>query len=77
LRQLIGLTALAAGVLVGLYGFFLIAYEGDTAGGEEAYVSFGGSKIDADVFGAITIVVAVLVIGVGLALVTRRLASRS
>jgi hypothetical protein len=77
LRRLIGLTALAAGILAALYGLFLVAYEGDTAGGEETYVSFGGSKIDADVFGAITIVIAVLVIGVGLALVTRRFASRS
>jgi hypothetical protein len=77
LRQLIGLTALAAGVLAALYGLFLVAYEGDTAGCEETYVSFGGSKVDADVFGAITVVVAVLVIGVGLALVRRRFARRS
>jgi hypothetical protein len=77
LRQLIGLTALAAGVLVGLYGFFLLAYEGDTAGGEETYVSFGGSEIDADVFGVISLVVAAVSIGVGLVLVTRRFARRS
>jgi hypothetical protein len=77
LRQLLGLTALAAGVLVGLYGFFLIAYEGDTAGGEETYVSFGGSEIDADIFGGIAVVVAVLAIGVGLAVVRGRFARRS
>jgi hypothetical protein len=71
LRKLIGLLALAAGVLIGLYGFFLIAYEGDTAGDGKTYVKFGGSNIDADVFGAITIALAVLAIGVGLGLVRR------
>lgn len=77
MRQLIGLTALAAGVLIGLYGVLLITYRGDTAGGDETYVSFGGSKIDADLFGGATVVVAVLAIGVGLGLVRGRFARPS
>jgi hypothetical protein len=76
-RQLIVLTALAAGVLIGLYGVFLITYRGDTAGGGETYVSFGGSEIDADIFGGVALVVAVLAVGVGLALVRGRFARRS
>jgi hypothetical protein len=71
-RQLVGLIALAGGVLIGLYGLFLMAYEGDTPGSGETYVSVGGSKVDADVFGGIAIVVAVLVVGVGLLLLVRR-----
>ena len=77
MRRLLGLTALAAGVLAALYGLFLITYGGDTAGGEETYVSVGGSEIDADIFGGVAVVVAVLVIGVGLALVRGRFARRS
>ena len=70
--RLIGFTALAAAVLVALYGLFLITYGGDTAGGEETYVSVGGREVDADVFGGISVAVAVLMAGAGVALLRRR-----
>jgi hypothetical protein len=63
-------------VLIGLYGLFLLAYEGDTAGGEDTYVKFAGSEVDADIFGVIAVAVAVLVIAVGLALVRGNFARR-
>ena len=52
---------LLAGVLLGLYGLFAILYGGDRAGNGNTYVTFGGHEIDADLIGALALLLAFLV----------------
>ena len=52
---------LLAGVLIGLYGLFAILYGGDSGGNGDTYVKFGGHEIDADLVGALALLVACVV----------------
>lgn len=59
-RTLLGLVLLMAGVLLGLYGLFAILYGGDSGGSGDTYVKFGGHEIDADLAGAISLLLGFL-----------------
>ena len=60
-RRVFGAALLLAAVLLGLYGLFAIFYGGDSAGNGNTYVTFGGHEIDADVIGALALLLAFLV----------------
>lgn len=49
---------LAGGVLFGLYGLFAILYGGDSGSSGDTYVTIGGHEVDADLVGAIALLVA-------------------
>ncbi len=65
---------LLAGVLLGLYGLFAILYNGDSGGNGDTYVKFSGHEIDADLAGAVALLLACLftVAAVTVLRVTRR-----
>lgn len=52
---------IVAGVIIGLYGLFAILYSGDSHDTGNSYVKFGGHEIDADLVGAVALVLACLV----------------
>ena len=60
-RRILGVVLLLAGVLLGLYGLFAILYGGDSGGNGNTYVKFGGHEIDADLVGALALLVACVV----------------
>jgi hypothetical protein len=62
LGLLIGLALLALGVLLALYGLFAILYGGDSGGSGDTYVKFDGHEIDADLVGAIALLVALFAV---------------
>ncbi len=75
-------VVLAAGSLVGalvllLYGLFAVAYEGDAGQRGDTHVQIAGSEIDADAAGAAAIVIAVVLLGVFVAIVLIGLARSS
>jgi ABC-type sugar transport system permease subunit len=61
-RCLIGtllcLVLLVAGVLLALYGLFAILYGGDSGGSGDTYVTIAGHEMDADLAGAIALLIA-------------------
>ena len=57
-RRLIGLVLFVVGALFGLYGLFAILYGGDSGGGGDTYVRFGGHRIDAGLVGAVSLLLA-------------------
>jgi hypothetical protein len=69
---LVGLCLLAVGIVLSLYGLFAIVYGGDSRGNGNTYVKFGGHKVDADVAGAISLVIGLIVLVVSWRLVRRR-----
>ena len=60
-RRVLGVVLLLAGVLIGLYGLFAILYGGDSGGNRDTYVKFGGHEIDADLVGALALLLASVV----------------
>lgn len=69
---------LLAGVFLALYGLFAILYSGDSGGNGDTYVKFSGHEIDADLAGAVALLLACLltVAAANVLRVTRR-ATRS
>ena len=67
---LLASTLLVAGTLLGLYGLFAIVYSGDTHDGD-TYIRFGDDKIDADIVGAIALLLALLLVLAAIVLVRR------
>jgi ABC-type sugar transport system permease subunit len=62
----LGAILLLAGALLTLYGLVAILYSGDSGGSgdtyvKNTYVKFSGHEIDADLAGAVTLVLACLV----------------
>lgn len=55
---LLGLVLLVAGVLLALYGLFAILYGGDSGGSGDTYVTIAGHEMDADLAGAIALLIA-------------------
>lgn len=55
---LLGLVLLVAGVLLALYGLFAILYGGDSGGSGDTYVTIAGHEMDADLAGAISLLIA-------------------
>jgi len=66
-----GLLLVAGGALLGLYGLFAILYEGD-AGGGDTYVTFGGREVDADLAGAVALIIGFLAVGLAVWVFGRR-----
>jgi divalent metal cation (Fe/Co/Zn/Cd) transporter len=56
--KLLGLVLLVAGVLLALYGLFAILYGGDSGGSGNTYVTIAGHELDADLAGAIALLIA-------------------
>jgi hypothetical protein len=56
-RNLLGLLLLVAGLLLALYGLFAIFYGGDSGGSGDTYVTIAGREIDADLAGAIALLI--------------------
>jgi hypothetical protein len=59
---LLGLVLLVAGVLLALYGLFAILYGGDSGGSGNTYVTIAGHDMDADLAGAIALLIAFLAV---------------
>jgi Zn-dependent protease with chaperone function len=64
-KLLFGLGLLLVAILAGLYGLFAILYGGDSGGGD-SYVTVGGREIDADLVGALALLLAFLAGGAAL-----------
>ena len=62
LRSLVGLALLALSLLLGVYGLFAVLYRGDSGGNGETYVTFGGHQVDAQLAGAIALLVSLIAI---------------
>lgn len=54
----LGFVLLVAGLLLALYGFFAILYGGDSGGSGDTYVTIGRHEMDADLGGAIALLIA-------------------
>jgi ABC-type sugar transport system permease subunit len=57
-KFLFGLGLLLVAMLVGLYGVFAILYGGDSRGSGDTYVTIAGHEMDADLAGAIALLIA-------------------
>ena len=62
LRSLVGLALLALSLLLGVYGLFAVLYRGDGGGNGETYVTFGRHQVDAQLAGAIALLVSLIAI---------------
>jgi hypothetical protein len=70
-RYLISAPLILAGVLLALYGIFLLVYQGD-AGGGPTYIKIAGGEMDAHLAGGISIAIGAVLIGCGVAAARRR-----
>jgi hypothetical protein len=52
-----GLALLAVSVVVGLYGLVALLYRGDNGGAGETYVTLGGRELDAQLVGAVALLI--------------------
>jgi hypothetical protein len=71
-KFLFGLGLLLAGALLGLYGLFAIHYGGEGGGNGDLYVKLGGHEIDADVAGAISLLLGFLATFASILFLARR-----
>ena len=62
LRSLVGLALLALSLMLGVYGLFAVLYRGDSGGNGETYVTFGRHQVDAQLAGAIALLVSLIAI---------------
>jgi hypothetical protein len=62
LRSLVGVTLLALSLLLGVYGLFALLYRGDSGGNGDTYVTFGGHRVDAELAGAVALLVSFIAI---------------
>ena len=62
LRSLVGLALLALSLLLGVSGLFAVLYRGDGGGNGETYVTFGRHQVDAQLAGAIALLVSLIAI---------------
>jgi predicted Co/Zn/Cd cation transporter (cation efflux family) len=77
LRSLVGLTLLALSLLLGLYGLFAVLYRGDSGGNGDTYVTFGGHQVDAQLAGAVALLVSFIAILVAWTILRRGRQERS
>ena len=73
LRSLVGLTLLALSLLLGVYGLFAVLYRGDG----DTYVTFGGHQVDAQLAGAVALLVSLIAILVAWTILRRGRRERS
>jgi hypothetical protein len=69
---LTGLVLLATASLLGLYGLFAILYRGDSAGSGDTYVPLAGHDVDADLVGAVALLLAVALILLSIPVLRRK-----
>ena len=62
LRSLVGMALLALSLLLGVYGLLAVLYRGDSGGNGDTYVTFGGHQIDAQLAGAVALLVSLIAI---------------
>ena len=76
LRSLVGLALLALSLLLGVYGLLAVLYRGDSGNGD-TYVTFGGHQVDAQLAGAVALLVSLSAILVAWAILRRGRRERS
>jgi hypothetical protein len=72
LKAATGFLGLVVGTLIGLYGLFLILYQGEEGSEGDTYMEVGGAKIDADYIGVPLVLVALAVLVISLRELSRR-----
>ena len=77
LRSLVGLALLALSLLLGVYGLFAVLYRGDSGGNGDTYVTFGGHQVDAQLAGAVALLVSLIAIRVAWPILRRGRRERS
>ncbi len=77
LRSLVGLALLALSLLLGVYGLFAVLYRGDSGGNGDTYVTFGGHQVDAQLAGAVALLVSLSAILVAWTILRRGRRERS
>ena len=77
LRSLVGLALLALSLLLGVYGLFAVLYRGDSGGNGDTYVTFGGHQVDAQLAGAVALLVSFIAILVAWPILRRGRRERS
>lgn len=77
LRSLVGLALLALSLLLGVYGLFAVLYRGDSGGNGDTYVTFGGHQVDAQLAGAVALLVSLSAIRVAWTILRRGRRERS
>ena len=77
LRSLVGLALLALSLLLGVYGLFAVLYRGDSGGNGDTYVTFGGHQVDAQLAGAVALLVSLIAILVARTILRRGRRERS
>ena len=77
LRSLVGLALLALSLLLGVYGLLAVLYRGDSGGNGDTYVTFGGHQVDAQLAGAVALLVSLSAILVAWAILRRGRRERS
>ena len=66
MRVLTAFLGLVVAALVGLYGAFLVLYQGEQGSEGDTYLDFGGRKVDADYVGIPLVVLALFVAALSL-----------
>ena len=66
MKVLAGLLGLVLATLIGLYGLFLILYQGEERSEGDTYLNVGGKQIDADFVGVPLLLVAAAAVVVSL-----------
>jgi hypothetical protein len=64
-------------LLLGLYGLFAVLYRGDSGGNGDTYVTFGGHQFDAQLAGAVALLVSLIAILVARTILRRGRRERS
>jgi len=59
---LVGLALLALSLVLGVYGVFAVLYRGDSGGDGDTYVTVDGRQVDAQLAGAVALLVSVIAI---------------
>ena len=77
LRSLVGLALLALSLLLGVYGLFAVLYRGDSGGNGDTYVTFGGHQVDAQLAGAVALLISLIAILVAWTILRRGRRERS
>ena len=77
LRSLVGLALLALSLLLGVYGLFAVLYRGDSGGNGDTYITFGGHQVDAQLAGAVALLVSLIAILVAWTILRRGRRERS
>jgi hypothetical protein len=70
-RVVLLVVSILLAVPLTLYGAFAILYTGESGGGGETYVKIAGRKVDADLAGAVALILALGLFAVGFSVMRR------